>query len=240
MTQELQINLHQVNNGPCPYLPDRHWITHAFRVRTIEPLIYEELLKNGWRRSGSSFYLNQCPGCSLCIPLRVPTEKFVPTKSQRRTERKNTDISITVVPAGFREDVFSLYKKYNAARHDPEREITKTNFMNFLGMSPMDTKMMLYWNKDLLVGTGWVDVMPGGMSSVYYAFDPDYSSRSLGVYSVLREIELCRAMGKGYYYLGFWVPGSGKMAYKANYGPHEILIQGRWRDAEQYRLNPEI
>jgi arginine-tRNA-protein transferase len=36
-------------------------------------------------------------------------------------------------------------------------------------------------------------------------------------------------------YLGYWIHGSGKMAYKAQFGPHELLIGGEWRPAAAAR-----
>jgi len=30
-------------------------------------------------------------------------------------------------------------------------------------------------------------------------------------------------------YLGYWIEGSAKMAYKASFGPNEILREGAWR-----------
>ena len=59
--------------------------------------------------------------------------------------------------------------------------------------------------------------------SVYMFFDPRYSDRSLGTYSILWEIDYCRRQGLSYYYLGYFVAGSKTMAYKARFKPYELL-----------------
>ena len=53
--------------------------------------------------------------------------------------------------------------------------------------------------------------------------------RSLGVFSVLHEIEWAKRHGIPHYYLGYWVHGAATMQYKANYRPHELLDRGEWR-----------
>jgi arginyl-tRNA--protein-N-Asp/Glu arginylyltransferase len=69
------------------------------------------------------------------------------------------------------------------------------------------------------------------VSAVYHFYDPDERDRSLGVFSVLMEIEFARQLGVPHYYLGYWVEGAETMHYKANYRPHELWLDGQWRRA---------
>ena len=65
---------------------------------------------------------------------------------------------------------------------------------------------------------------------------PGLERRSLGTFTILWLMERARALGLPYVYLGYWVPESPKMAYKARFRPSEMLVGGAWRmltDADQ-------
>jgi arginine-tRNA-protein transferase len=226
----MRIQLYEIFHGDCPYLPNRSWVTHTFQLPHFDSGMYERLISEGWRRSGSAFYQNHCPGCNLCIPIRVPVDRFRPSKSQRRVWRQNADVTVERRPIEALPEVFDLYQRYSRARHDPDEEVSFEAFRSFLGTSPIDTDMMLYYVDERLIGVGWIDVLPHSLSSVYYAFEPDESHRSLGTFSVLKEIELARELGKPHHHLGFYVPGCRKMSYKNRFTPHELLMEGEWRE----------
>ncbi len=225
----MQITLVQIDNGACPYLADRTWVSKAFQSSALASELYEQLIDNGWRRSGTVFYRNACPGCNLCIPLRVPVDCFRPSRSQRRVNRRNSDLTVTVEELRYREDVFELYRAYQQYQHDRNDDSSEAAFVEFLCRSPVPTRMMLYHLGDKLVGTGWVDLLPGSVSSVYFAFHPEAAARSLGTYSIMQEIAYARENERPYLHLGFFVPGSRKMEYKARFRPNEALIDGAWQ-----------
>jgi len=88
---------------------------------------------------------------------------------------------------------------------------------------------------DKLCGAGIVDILPSGLSSVYFIFDPDEGRRSLGYYSVFIEAALALRMGKPFYYLGFWVPGAPKMDYKADFHPLQVAVGGSSPDWMEFQ-----
>ena len=73
-----------------------------------------------------------------------------------------------------------------------------------------------------------VDELDDGLSAVYTFFDPDVPERSLGVFSILAQIALCRELELPHLYLGYWIRDSEKMRYKIDYRPIELFVSGRW------------
>jgi arginine-tRNA-protein transferase len=216
--------------GPCPYLPGHRAASCGFSLEEeMAPAVYAAFMARGFRRSGRVFYRPQCPVCRLCIPLRVPVATFRPTRSQRRVWRSNADLHAEVGAPVAAEEKHDLFTRYLAAQHDGTMATDRDSFERFLYDPTVPALEVCYFVGRRLVGVSLLDDAADGYSSVYMFFDPQEARRSLGTYSVLWEIEFCRAAGRAYYYVGYWVPGSPTMAYKARFKPAEILDRhGRW------------
>jgi arginine-tRNA-protein transferase len=63
---------------------------------------------------------------------------------------------------------------------------------------------------------------------VYSFYDPDEAERSLGTFMILDHIARAKKLGLPRLYLGYWVEGSRKMAYKARFTPQERLGLDGW------------
>lgn len=235
----MQVTVYEADNGACPYLPDRSWITHSFHTETMPESLYEAMLGDGWRRSGTTFYQNHCPGCRCCTAVRIPVHEFAPSRSQRRVLRRNTDVAVRITEPSANPETINLYRRYLAARHgrslpdvigaEEHGEATATEELrSFLVDTPLATRAMEYRTENRLLGVGWIDVLSHGLSSVYFAFDPDESRRSLGIFSIMKEMDLARDLAKQWLYLGFYVPGSPKMAYKGAFRPAQFAVAGGW------------
>ena len=222
----MELKLFEADNGDCPYLDSRKWCSHMFCTRDLSGSAYEYLLNCGFRRSGFVFYRNNCPACKLCVPIRIMVNTFTPTRSQKKTVRKNRETDVTLHKIGYDHESFALYQKYASERFGTET--TQQEYRESLVQSAIDTRMVKYRHGSRLIGIGWIDVLPRSLSSVYFAFDPKYARRSLGVYSILWEIEMAKYWGKDFLHLGFWVRGCSSMEYKSRYKPHQLLINEEW------------
>ena len=73
------------------------------------------------------------------------------------------------------------------------------------------------------------DILDDGLSMVYSFFEPALERNSPGTYLILDHVNIARELGLPYVYLGYWVPGSPKMGYKANFNSIEVYRKG-WQD----------
>lgn len=214
--------------GPCSYIPE---LTSTLEYRYIVQVPtddYGEMLRRGWRRFGFTFFRPVCETCTKCQSLRVSIPDFKATKSQRRSLKKNKDIQIVVRRPSVSEEHLDLYDAYHndmAERrrwpaHVPDREEYIESFVAGAGEFGRE---FLYFSDRKLVGVGLVDVLPIGLSSVYFYHHPDWRKRSPGVFSVLTEIDFARRIGRPHLYLGYWIDENQSMEYKSRYKRHEIL-----------------
>jgi arginyl-tRNA--protein-N-Asp/Glu arginylyltransferase len=150
----------------------------------------------------------------------------------KRVARANALIEGFEVPARATAEQFALFQRYQQARHG-EGDMATMSFYDYRAMvedTPIETVMIEFRDpEDRLVGACLADRLGDGMSAVYSFFTPELAKRSLGTFAILWLIERARAQNLPYVYLGYWVPESRKMAYKARFRPSEILSGGTWR-----------
>lgn len=167
--------------------------------------------------------------------------KFAPLKYQTCRPNFRTELQ----PASFTTEKYLLYVRYQIAiHHDEPWKMHPDEFKNFLCLNPFlhkypedktplsvdevaqhgGTIHQAYYYNDELIAFAVLDVIPGyALSSVYFVWDPDYSSLGFGKVSALREIVLARDLHTPYYYMGFYIPECTKMMYKAEFQPSELL-----------------
>lgn len=216
----------------CSYL-DRRLARSVFvdPQLSLDASRYGALLDLGFRRSGSYVYRPACGACQECRPVRLPVQAFMPSRAQRRCQRDNADLRVTVENR-LSDEQYALYRRYLLARHpcggmDPD---DREAFHSFLS-STWGSSEILAARDPLgrLVAGGVVDRVPHGLSAVYTWFDPDQPQRGLGTWMILVEIERARALAVPYLYLGYWVAGSPTMDYKRRFRPFEVLGAEGWQ-----------
>lgn len=218
----------------CPYLPsETAHLPLRLPMRRLKPVEFSARLAAGDRRQGLLLYRPKCPRCVACEAIRLDVSRFRPNATQRRVVRRGDEALRVLIgrPAVTAEKV-ALYN-----RHKMERGLTTGDglidaegYEQFLAESCTDTIELRYVLNGLLVGVAIADRAADALSAVYCFYDPSFARLSLGTYSVLKQLELCRQWQLPYLYLGLFVAGNRAMAYKARYLPHERLVDGAWRE----------
>jgi arginyl-tRNA--protein-N-Asp/Glu arginylyltransferase len=225
--------------APCPYLPgraERKVFTHLIGLRA--PALNDTLTQSGFRRSQTIAYRPACEQCRACVSVRVLLDEFSPDKTQRRTLRRNEDITGEPRPARATPEQYALFRRYVGARH-ADGGMADMNLVDYQMMiedSHVDTRLIEYrlspdlpgGDADRLVACCLTDRLADGLSMVYSFYEPAFESRSLGSFMILDHMERARAAGLPHLYLGYWVEGSRKMAYKARFLPQERLGPEGW------------
>jgi len=216
---------------PCSYL-DRNDAQTIFvdPRRLITGRIYQALSDQGFRRSGSHLYRPHCNNCDACTPIRLPVEKFRPNRTQRRVAKRNSGLRVVIEPATFNRRFYSLYERYISLRHaDGDMyPASEDQFRTFLLSQWSATQFMSLYDGERLLSVAVTDQTDSGLSAVYTFFEPTLEKRSLGVLSILQQIEWAKSLGLPYLYLGYWIQGSQKMVYKTSYRPLELFVNRRW------------
>lgn len=228
--------------SPCPYLEgkeERKVFTHLVGRRARE--INEILTQGGFRRSQTIAYRPACEACQACVSVRVVADEFQPSGNMRRVLAANADIVGTTIANQPTSEQYGLFRRYLNARHAEGGmvDMTVLDYAMMVEDSHVETRVVEYRRRGPdtaingrgqgpIVALSLTDELGDGLSMVYSFYDPDLAERSLGTYLILDHIARAKARRLPYLYLGYWVEGSRKMAYKARFKPQERLLPSGW------------
>jgi leucyl-tRNA---protein transferase len=219
---------------PCPYLEGRRERKVFAALDGKDALeLNDSLTHAGFRRSQNIAYRPACDMCAACVSVRVPSATFKVTRRWKRVLAANRDITAHITPTRASYEQFVLLQKYLSTRHLGEgmSDMSIFDYSAMVEETAVRTHMVEYrvgGERGQLVACALIDALADGLSLVYAFFDPEMESRSLGSFMILDHIRQAKLAGFDYVYLGYWIKGSKKMAYKTDFRPIEALGASGW------------
>ena len=232
---------------PCNYLAEKQErLLIAVDDRLQNNQSYSWLMTQGFRRSGDQSYRPHCPDCNACQSIRINVADFKPSKSQKKTIKRNQACLIKYSDH-LKDSYYPLYEQYINTCHSDGSMFPANyqQFKSFLSSTLTEQLFIETWNKQEdgsleLICVAVTDKLINGLSAVYTFFHPKYQRQSLGVNSILTQIALCQEKQVPYLYLGYQIDDCKKMNYKNRYFPHERFINGQWQIFEKSPTDREF
>ncbi|MCB1650480.1 MAG: hypothetical protein KDI46_00340 [Alphaproteobacteria bacterium] len=243
-------------NYDCFLLEDRKATLKEFTGTGIP---VGQFLEAGALSSSPNLAFNTCASCTTCIPCRIAVDRFEMNRSQKRSFKKNSDLSVifsTETPnAHMLEQHADLFAKHKSARNlqplgkeakETEAKTIESKDRAFLKLKIENAKsstllfVEAHHANGNLAGAAVMrqDFPHIVLEHVYY--ETQNPNRSLGTFLILNCINSIEAIATykekkdSYLYLGTWMTDEKKrLHYKKMFnGPHhafEILTKRGWK-----------
>jgi arginyl-tRNA--protein-N-Asp/Glu arginylyltransferase len=199
----------------------------------------DEFFAAGWIRVGDYFKRRPLhalkPIPTRNIPMRIRLGDFYLSKQQRRVLRKNADLNFEITPLCWTREEEDLFDRHKS-RFDFRPPESIYNIVPLTSLT--EIKKLTVRENDRLVAVSYLDVGKKSTYSIYGVFEPAIAWRSLGILSILKEIEFSIYEGKEFYYLGFVYDGASIYDYKKHFRGLELFDwKGNWISADATELD---
>ncbi len=225
-------------NDTCSYLENKEQTMHYKIIDDCEATYCSALVERGFRRFGKMYFRPICSHCHECQSIKIDVENFVFSKSHKRVLKKAQNIKSYIQTPTLTKAHLSLFEKYHLYMSGKKgwnyQETTPEHYYNsFVSGHENYGYEVLYYDDERLIGVDLIDILPDGISSVYFYYDPEYMHYSLGKLSLLLQIRYAKKYHKKWIYLGYYVKESPSLSYKSDYKPF-VTLHGRPNEYESY------
>jgi len=222
------------DESPCPYIKNNKWRCMYFFASDVSGEELEVMFSRGWRKFGMYYFRPACISCNECIPIRVRTREFIPTKSQKRALKVCVNVRVEFRELEFRDEIYEIYQDHSLTRFNKNSNVE--DFYNSFYTRSCPTMQSEYYIDNTLAGVGFIDVSSNALSSIYFIYRSEFNSYRLGTFSVIKETEQAFSRGLDYYYLGYFIKSNQSMAYKNGFHINEKMDwkTGSWLHEDDF------
>lgn len=210
------------------------FIREEFYAPTVSPGELDDLLSEGWRHFGEFFFRNNTDTYASeerrVFPLRIRLSDFSLSKSQRRVLRRNADLQTVIAPAEITIEKQELFERHKR-RFKDRVPFSLYDFLSFSPAdSPCETLEISVYESGRLTAASFFSIGENSISGVYAVFEPELTHRSLGIFTMLKEIEFAVNTGRQFYYQGYCYDGPSFYDYKKRFrGTEGYNWLGEWQ-----------
>lgn len=212
---------------------DVRFINEEFHCDSLRADHLDILLADGWRHFGTHFFRYNLgiyeTDIRRVIPLRIRLADLSLSKSQRRVLRDNVDARIEINPIRITDETVDLFERHKQRFKFGVPDSIYDFLSDDPARVPCDAFEVDVRIDERLVAVSYFDLADASVSAIYAMFDPALPKRSLGILTMLKEIEYARACGKEFYYLGYAYEGESFYDYKKRFrGTEAFDWTGGW------------
>ncbi len=227
-------------------MKEYHKIADRLYLESIAPQQLDKFLAMGWYRMGQTIFTTHFlfyeKDIYSAIWLRLLLEDYMPSKSLRKILRKNRKLfRCEVVPFNLTEEKKVIYAAYAKEFKGHLAESLESSLLEHETHNIYDTLEINIYDGDRLIAFSFFDNGDNSIASITGIYDPEYYEYSLGVYTMLEEVEYAKHCDKKFFYPGYFVPGNSRFDYKLRLNNMSYLdITGRkWKPINDF-LEPPI
>lgn len=212
--------------------------------QSISPARLDRYLSGGWFRSGPSLFRTQVlcleGGVFPVVNIRTQLEDYTFSKSLRKLLRQNdakfhVEVGYATVDAA-KEALYTQQKhRFKGFIFETLEEFLFSGEIGDL----FDTWEIRVYDAHKLVAVSYFDRGKNSLASLLGLFHPAYKSYSLGLYTMLKEVEYGIHADFRFYYPGYILKDFDGFDYKLRIGHTQYYNwKGKWRKMD--RLPDEV
>ena len=214
---------------------DFRLINEEFYAASVSPTQLDTLLADGWRHFGTHFFRYNLgiykDEVRRVLPLRIRLANLELSKSLRRVLRRNSDLDVRIQPIEITDETHDLFERHKRRF----KSGAPNSLYDFLSQDaandPTKGLEVDIRRERQLLAASFLDEGETSISSIYGIFDPAETSRSLGILTMLKEIEYAIENGKTFYYHGYAYEGESFYDYKKRFTALERFDwEGNWEE----------